>query len=529
MKIFLLHPHDIYSEKEPWTIRIVRLADEFAKKGHDVKLAYFAFGRIDKPGNFTCALGVEIIPLSRDISPVALLKNIAIIFKLAGWADIVHFQKCHHYAAVPALLASFFRGKPVHYDWDDWEEKIFYHSNKITFSIAVIGCFFSFLERIVPLLVDTVSVSSRKLRKLTMDLGVPAQRIVMAPVGADLAQFNPDVSGQKIKDKYSRDLPLVLYLGQLHGGQYAELLINAAKSVLDNHLSANFMIVGGGSRLAELKSLASSLGIEKNVIFTDTVAHEVIPQYIAASSVCVACFEDNEITKCKSPLKIAEYLASGKAIIASNVGEVRNMVGGAGLLVEPGNSVALAGGIIKLLNDDVLRLEMGARARVRALRKYNWEKTAGNMLEAYNTALRLNNKPSNEILIPARDFQRGNLNRQAHDFGANLVIDGGTAPSFAEYDIYFPAEGKYELWIKYATQVYRPCRIYINNRLFCLEGMPETTGGWSMEHAVWFKQFQLDMPAGIHTLKLSSENVFSHLACIKFKKIPSGSGIPEFY
>jgi glycosyltransferase involved in cell wall biosynthesis len=491
------------------------------KKGHDVKLAYFPFDAPPASGEPVFVDGVEIIPLRRNISPLALLKNTAILYKLIGWADVVHFQKCHHYAAVPVLLAGFMRAKPLHYDWDDWEEKIFYHSNKLTFSIAVVGCFFSVVEKLIPQLVDTVSVASRRLRQLTMALGVPGTRVFMAPVGADLEQFNPDISGQEIKNKYSKGAPLVLYLGQLHGGQYAELLIKAAKLVLEQSLEANFMIIGGGSRLKELRSLAAALGIENNIIFTDTVAHELIPRYIAASSICVACFEENEITRCKSPLKIAEYLASGKAIIASNVGEVRNMVGGAGLLVEAGNSGALAEGIIKVLKDDALRSEMGRRARHRAVRKYNWAKTADTLVEAYTTALCLHNTPPKEILIPAGNFQRGNLNKTGRDFGGNVVIDGGLTPSFAEYDIYFPGGGRYELWIKYASQIHRPCRIYINNKLICPEGCLETTAGWTINDARWFKQCELDIGAGFNTLKLSSEGIFSHLACIKFEEIKS--------
>jgi len=519
MKIFLLHPHDIYSQVEPWTIRIVRLGREFVKKGHDVKLAYFPFEPENSPLVPAKAQGLELIPLSRKIDPVSLIKNTILLYKAIGWADVVHFQKCHHYAAVPLLAAGILRGKPIHYDWDDWEEKIFYHSNKLSFSIFLVGSFFSILEKIIPQIVDTVSVSSRKLKNLCIGVGVPEKRIFMAPVGAHLEQFNPNISGVEIKNKYSPKLPLVLYLGQLHGGQYAELLIKAAKLILENKVEANFMIIGGGYRLGELKTLANSLGIEKNIIFTDKIAHELIPEYVAASDVCVACFEDNDITRCKSPLKIAEYLASGKAIVASNVGEVRNMAGGVALLVKPGDVQALALGIEKLLRDSSLRLEMGRRARKRAEVKYNWAKTADNLLDAYKTARYLKNNLLKEVLVPARDYERGNLNRTVHSFGENLAIDGGVSPSFAEYDIYFPYEGKYALWIKYASQIPRPCRIYVNNRLICRSAMADTTDGWTADDAKWFKQCELDIISDFYTLKLYSENIFPHIVSIKFQEI----------
>ncbi len=85
----------------------------------------------------------------------------------------------------------------------------------------------------------------------------------------------------------------------------------------------------------------------------------------------------------KRPLKICEYLAAGKAIVASDVGEVFRMVQGVGELTRPGDVGSLAAGIRKLLADDHLRRELGTRARARAEEKYNWQVTAENLLVAY--------------------------------------------------------------------------------------------------------------------------------------------------
>ena len=48
MKILMIHPHDIYSVSEPWTIRITSIAHEFVKKGHEVKLVYFPLGKHER-------------------------------------------------------------------------------------------------------------------------------------------------------------------------------------------------------------------------------------------------------------------------------------------------------------------------------------------------------------------------------------------------------------------------------------------------------------------------------------------------
>lgn len=382
MNILMVHPHDLYSDLEPWTKRIKYIAKEFVKNGHQVKLIYFPLWnrpkRNEEPERID---GYEEIPFNRRKQTI--FKNIWLMKKIATWADIVHFQKCFSHASLPCLFASWFNHKPIHYDWDDWEIQIYNYDSPS----KAVGWYLNLLERTLPKIVDTVSVSSRRLRRLCLDLGVDSERIFDSHVGADLEKFNPRVDGSVIREKYYINGPLVLYLGQLHGAQYAELFIKAAKIILDKQVEADFMIVGDGARSPFLKKLVEDLGIERKIIFTNAVPHEQVPQYIAACDIAVACFEDNDITRCKSPLKIAEYLASGKPIVASDVGEVRAMVRECGILTRAGDINHLSGAIMHLLNDSKLRQELGQKARERAQERYNWAVTADNLLNAYKLAL----------------------------------------------------------------------------------------------------------------------------------------------
>ena len=378
----MVHPQDIFSLSEPWTVRIKKIAQEFVKKGHKVKLVYFPLGNKDLVDKIL--RGVETIPFCRK--KWAVFKNIKKMKELGKWADVIHFQKCFHYAALPALFASYFSNKPIHYDWDDWEYKI-YESGCPS---KLIGYYLDLLERTIPKLADTTSVASSHLKKLALSLEVSNERIVYAHVGADLELFNPQVDGSSIRDRYGISKHLVLYQGQLHGSQYAELFINSAELILKSNENITFMVVGGGYDLNRLMNLVKSKGIVDKVIFTGFVEHEEVPLYIAASDVVVACFEDNEITRCKSPLKIAEYMASGKAIVASDVGEVKNMAGEACLLTKPGDANSLAKGILTLLKNKNLRRSMGKQARKRAEKLYNWHVTSDNLLKAYSIALKQN-------------------------------------------------------------------------------------------------------------------------------------------
>jgi len=309
---------------------------------------------------------------------------------MAKWADVIHFQKCFYYAAIPAIIASLLRKKPLHYDWDDWELKIYEVSTEPGILRNFIWIFLAVLENIIPKIVDTISCASERLKIECENLGVDKSRIFDAHVGAEITRFHPDISGEAVREKYKVKKPLILYLGQLHGGQYVELFIMAASKLINDYRKdLSFMIVGDGYRAEELKQLTQRSNLNGKVIFTGAVPHDVVPQYIAAVDVCVACFEENEVTVCKSPLKIVEYMASGKAIVASQVGEVSNMIGEAGILVSPGNVHSLSDGIIKVLQDDNLRKNLERLARQRAEKKYNWTVTAENILNAYDKAIKI--------------------------------------------------------------------------------------------------------------------------------------------
>ncbi|MFA5362807.1 MAG: glycosyltransferase family 4 protein [Candidatus Omnitrophota bacterium] len=385
MNILLIHPHDLYSPSEPWTIRIKKFAQEFMKAGHSVTLVYFPLDPRQANRTFRDN-GIRIIALDRRLGIWRLARNILKMTELAGWADIIHFQKCYYYAALPALIAGLLRDKPVHYDWDDWETQIFYYSNP---KYVFIGGFLDLFEKILPAAVSTVSVSSRYLRELCIARGAAAENVFIVPVGADLEEFTPGKNGGLVRKKYNVKDKLVMYVGQLHGGQYAELFIKSAKIITDcGSNDTTFMIVGDGYRLRELKCLARDLGVDKHCIFTASIPHQDVPHYMSEADVCVACFEDNGITRCKSPLKIAEYLASGKAIVASKVGEVENMLGGAGILVEAGRPEPLAEKISSVLSNESLRKEMGIKARRQAERTYNWRVSSETLLKAYENSLR---------------------------------------------------------------------------------------------------------------------------------------------
>jgi hypothetical protein len=92
MNILMIHPHDIYSNTEPWTVRIVYIAREFIEKGHNVKLVFFPLGLNKKKPLGLSLEGLAIILLSRKYGLNIFISNIIKLYSLSKWADVIHFQ-----------------------------------------------------------------------------------------------------------------------------------------------------------------------------------------------------------------------------------------------------------------------------------------------------------------------------------------------------------------------------------------------------------------------------------------------------
>lgn len=390
MKLLLLHPHDV--RYFPWTIRIIKIAEELTKRGHEVTLVHpvlpqWELDEFPRKVIFTVPEDAPYRVIRLKERNRHLIANLRTVMDLARGVDLIHVQKCYPNVVVPALVSAWRWNLPVHYDWDDHEEAIVIRVPGIARGF---GRLTRFYERKLPKYVDTISTASLEIRRMAVERGADPSRIVDAPVGADLEVYSPENDGSSVRSNPEfpiGDRSLVVYLGQLEGSAYAELFIDAARMVGTKHPEARFLVVGGGTLLKRLQKIVKQGNLGKTIRLTGYVNREEVPTYLAAADVAVACFEDNEITRCKSPLKIAEYMAAGKAIVAGNVGEVPRMLGNSGILTRPGDSVSLAEGIIRYIENPNLRREHAKTSRLRAEETYNWQRTTENIETAYRMAL----------------------------------------------------------------------------------------------------------------------------------------------
>lgn len=142
----------------------------------------------------------------------------------------------------------------------------------------------------------------------------------------------------------------------------------------------NLRIVGDGPERQNLEEQARQLGL--TVDFRGAVAPEEVPLHLAGTAIGVAPYpapqkqEDNYF----SPLKVYEYMAAGLALVASNIGQVPQIMGQAGKLVEPSSPQQLADAIDHFIEDDAARHIAQQAARKQAVTQHSWESVVRKIL-----------------------------------------------------------------------------------------------------------------------------------------------------
>jgi glycosyltransferase involved in cell wall biosynthesis len=183
---------------------------------------------------------------------------------------------------------------------------------------------------------------------------------------------------------------IVGYVGQLHTMSMSkgiDTLIEAIAKIPDAPISLG--LVGGPPAMAEtLCKYWQALGLPvERLMFLGRVEPSAVPLYLSAFDVCAMPFPWTEhFAYYASPLKLFEYMASGRAIVSSDLPAVAEVVrdGETALLYPPGDVSALATMLRRLHDDPALRQRIGAAARQEATR-YSWQARAAGILGAIET------------------------------------------------------------------------------------------------------------------------------------------------
>lgn len=238
--------------------------------------------------------------------------------------------------------------------------------------------------------VDRLVVITHRVKERYVAAGIPAERVLVAPDGVDLARFEnlPDRDDARRRVGLPLGKPIVGYVGRfftLGMSKGLDVLVEAAAQLREQDTEIVLCFVGGPPEsFSALQALAHQHGLSVGaLILADRVSLLKVPLYMRAFDVCTMPFPWTEhYAYYMSPLKMFEYMASGTPIVATDLPSVREILrdGENAVLVKPNSTEAVAQGIRLVLEmpDRGQRLSAQAYHDVTTL---TWEQRAAHILD----------------------------------------------------------------------------------------------------------------------------------------------------
>lgn len=345
------------------TVKIRDLAENLHRMGHRVLLFIPACGITGSESSFE----IMEIPVIDRSGWRALSFNFFLLLRLMATRrsdrpDVIYLRRT---TTLVPLLYSKLTGARFFFELNDDPYRNLYIDR---------GSWKSVLRNTLSLLVDHLNMSasdrifaiSREIIKEIRRLrpAIPAARFRLMPSGANLSLFSPmpredaqTITGLDASARY------IGFAGTLLPHQGIGTLIDAAEFILARCPGCRFVIMGEGPVKDSLRTMAESRSMGRSFIFTGQIPYEKLPAWINAMDICVAPYAAN--AGYRSPVKIFDYLACGRPVVASRIAGTTDRFEPIGSvhLVEPDRPLELAEAIVFLLDNATEAGLMGMKGR----------------------------------------------------------------------------------------------------------------------------------------------------------------------
>lgn len=372
-------------------VRILRLSEAIAGRGHDVHLITYHLGDGPLPEELRVHR-IPPVPTYRKRTPGPSLQKLLLVDPLLASTlnavlrrerfDVIH---AHHYEGLlAAVLAAAGSDTPIVYDAHTLLESELpgYPLGLPRPWTRALG---KTLDRWLPRAVDHVVAVTEAIRRKLVESGVPADRVTVGSQGIEEEFFRTDdgpeangASADGIPDRRPRRL---VYAGNLAPYQGIDLLLESFRRVRSRRPDVRLRILSRSS-FAPYEELAGRLDVREGIDLLP-VGLEELPRELRASDVAV-----NPRIDCDGvPIKLLNYMATGRPIVsfAGSAPVLRD--GRSALLVEDGDTAGFADAVLSLLDDPGRAARLGEGARRDAERRHRWDAIARRVEGAYRRAI----------------------------------------------------------------------------------------------------------------------------------------------
>lgn len=244
------------------------------------------------------------------------------------------------------------------------------------------------MERVTLRQADHVIATNQSYKMIEMErANIAPEKITIVRNGPNLTRFNPKTEPlPEIRDKAG----LILgYAGEMHKQDGLDFLMRALGHLYHDIGETDFvcLLMGSGSEIDNLKLQATSLGIADKVIFTGRLSGDNFIRHLASADICLDPDPYNSFNDHSTMIKIPEYMALEKPIVAFDLTEHRYSARQAAIYIPDNDEMLFAKGIAMLSKDPILRKRMGTYGRNRVETELAWEHSARNLVAAYQKVL----------------------------------------------------------------------------------------------------------------------------------------------
>ena len=227
---------------------------------------------------------------------------------------------------------------------------------------------------------------------LHSEWNIEERRLTVLPCAADVEAFAPNGNAGLARQGLGLTTePVVIWVGGFYPWHDLELLLESFALVVQSLPNARLVLVGDGQTRPTVARKVQESELGHAVIMTGSVAHASVPAMVSIADVAVVPSMPVSAGGggTGTPLKLFEYMAAGKAIVATALNQAAEVIqdGGNGLLVEAGDVNGFAEAMLALLSDPVQRSRLGQNARRQALAHHSWEQYTSQLEAIYRGAL----------------------------------------------------------------------------------------------------------------------------------------------
>lgn len=223
-----------------------------------------------------------------------------------------------------------------------------------------------------------VVVSSTLKEMFATKYNLENNKIIVTPNAVDLSSIKVNSTLKKnILSKLGENNTIIGFVGSIADWHGIDMLIEAFGELADKHKNIMLLIVGGGEKLVKYQEDVFKKGLGERVVFTDKVSHDKVYTYIDCMDITVLPTTNNYM----SPIKIFEYGALSKVIVAPNVQSVRDVMVNEkdGILIEKDTN-SLKNAISYLIENKLISNNLATSFNKKVIENHTWKSVAKKIL-----------------------------------------------------------------------------------------------------------------------------------------------------